>query len=151
MQFKDSEGKEWTPRVTVETIARFEERTGRGLFAAVFDALEATPDGEDLAVEKAFPMAKLVRLCKATFGNVGHIGAFLYESCGAEKEGLSLSEFRERLTRDVSMDAIKAAMFALFNFFPQAEDDEGERSAEGRGPDFNVDLSSGDPSTSSPE
>ena len=108
--FVDAEGNRWTPRVTVHTIAQFEEETGVGIIEAAGDPgglvkvmrsisrvmrlaylacdREAAQRGIDYETFcRQFDGAQLTGLCEATGEALAHFFPAESASAGGEQSG----------------------------------------------------------------
>ncbi|RKZ99085.1 MAG: hypothetical protein DRQ46_00215 [Gammaproteobacteria bacterium] len=124
MDFTDAKGRKWLPKVTVNTIRRFEDRTGVGTIEAFVKGMTAAADFEEknAGIEiDSFTEAsnRIIEMSVPVWGNVGHLAIFLYESCGVEKHGLSLDDFCEAIESDQILQAMQCALNALVSFFPE--------------------------------
>lgn len=148
---------EWLVWPTLLSVRKFEERSGIGLFAAVFDAvredeaeekkrppLKVSPDVGEVLNEETVELAKsIVRsrrmearvlgMARRIFGNLGHLGLFVYESMRPVKKGQAVpkqDEFLRRIDSARIADCMKAAVMALVEFFPDATEKEKEKGRE---------------------
>ena len=136
MEFIDSEGSSWIPRVTVNTIRRFEDRTGIGIFEAALQTIlqdqTDNPTGDE--AEEGVSLHRVVEMSSAIWGKVGNIGIFLYECCVPlhDREALGVDEFCERITKENISDAMSISLTCLFEFFPDIKGtDDTEESGGG--------------------
>ncbi len=103
-RFKDALGREWSPRVTVMTLRRFEEQTGASLFDK--STLSSIVQG-----------ASIVKIC--TLG-------FLSCADQAAKQNVSFDDFCEALETDVQFTEMATAMTEALVLFFQSRQKSSE-------------------------
>lgn len=118
--FRDSKGRPWAPRITGLTIKKLEQKTGRGLFGAVFATLKKSRE----SVEEGS-----MEMIESIFGSVWHLLYLIYEG-SRDENGLIIDDSGEEVTFDDFCQSIEKPQFslalhvaleALFGYFPKQD------------------------------
>jgi len=133
MDFIDAKGRKWLPKVTVNTIRKFEDRTGVGTIEAFVKGMTAAANFEERNADKEIDSYteasnRIIEMSVPVWGNVGHLAIFLYESCGVESHEVSLDDFCESIQQEQILQAMQCALHALVSFFPEPSDDSKEKA-----------------------
>jgi hypothetical protein len=149
MIWRDSKGRDWTPRIDGRVLRDFDRATGGGFFGLMFDLLSDL-DPEEVVKEDGegatLALPTVIRLSKAIFGKIEHLQILLYEACRGDRRltpGLygmipakvSFDDFCEGFDGDALADAMKTAIILLLDFFPEASG-EGFDAAKDKPSDF---------------
>lgn len=133
IQFVDSKGRKYTPRINCRVIERWERATGRGLFEAVFSVLAKGAQGGTLDPNKMFELAQGV------FGHLGNTLFLLYEACRPAADAkvtatveektadgyprireveVEYNDFLDSVTPECVFPAVVLTVNSLVEFFP---------------------------------
>lgn len=88
--YKDNQGREWFPRITVRELALIEQRRGVDLLSEALDFATANVElGKDAKPEAQW--ALVLGLMRKMFGNIGALAEMMFYSVGGSDGKLTLT------------------------------------------------------------
>ena len=114
--FRDSKGRAWIPKVNGLHVKNLEQKTGLGLFDAVFIAVEKFKGNDDQAA---------MSIIKNIFGSVWHAYFFVWDSSykiGDDGLEISFDDFCGSIEKDQFTPLLKVSLDALLDYLPSAEE-----------------------------
>jgi hypothetical protein len=116
--FRDKNNRIWIPKVTLFHIKQLEQRTGLGLFGAIFATLKVSKTDETQAA---------ISIIENIFGSVWHLAFLVYissEKMGDDGKEITFDEFCQVIDKPQFAPMLKVGLDSLLEFFPTK--DEGE-------------------------
>ena len=118
--FPDAEGRTWCPRITCDTLVRYEESTGVELLGRVYDALAAKlKPGQALKLDSLSVVSALNSILDRKMSNLVLLGYLAVENA-AKKQSVTLEQFRQAMTAACVRPMIAAVGGAYSDFFQEA-------------------------------
>ena len=105
--FTDSTDRVWTPRVTIETLERFEQETGVGLLHEVYEVLTNSP-GKKLAMDKVSVLRALNDIFQGKLSNLITLGW-----CACERQAKVVNVSRAEFVQSIGGAQVRPMMLAI--------------------------------------